>query len=225
VNTALKLAKELPDLPDSAAYTKELAGRLLNGGNDLHRFERLYADAPEPLKQPLLEEAFRYLSAETIDENWVNRLAKLPEAQRLKATESMARAWAARTPEEAIAWIDSLPTTEQRSAAAAGAVEGMAREQPSVAAEWVASLEPGFEQDRAAVALVKRITEDRPQEAWQWTGRISNESERDIAASYVVKKVAERNPTLATEWLQTGPFTEKTRDDLRTALGFAGGTK
>lgn len=225
VDTALRLAKELPNLPDAAYYIKELAGRLLNGGNDLHRFDTLYADAPESLKQPLLDEAFRYLSAETIDEKWINRLANLPESRRLKATESVGRAWASRAPDEAIGWINSLQTTEERAAAAAGAVDGIARKHPSMAADWVASIEPGIEQDRAAGALVKRIAEDCPDEAWQWAGRINDAAERDRVASYVVKEVAERNPSLAAEWLQSGAFTEKAREDLRTALGFDGGAK
>jgi hypothetical protein len=166
VDTALRLAKELPNLPDSAYYIKELAGRLLNGGNDFQRFDRLYADAPELLKKPLLDEAFRYLSPETMDEKWLERLSNLPQGQRLTATESLARAWGGRSPEEATAWISSLPTVEERSAAVAGVADGIARKHPSMAAEWVASIEPGIEQDRAAGALVKRITEDRPQEAW-----------------------------------------------------------
>jgi RNA polymerase sigma factor (sigma-70 family) len=225
LNTALKLAKDLPTLPEAAYYMKELAARLLNAGNDLHRFDTLYAEAPEPLKQPLLDQAFHYLSAETMDEKWLERLSNLPKGQRLAATESLARAWGARSPEEATAWVSSLSAVDERLAGAAGAADGIARKHPSVAAEWVASMEPGAEQDHAAGALVKRIAEDRPQEAWEWAGRINNAGERERAASYVVKQVAERNPGLAAEWLQSGPFTEKTRDDLRAALGLGGGAK
>lgn len=222
VGATLELAKGIPNLSNSAHYIKDLAGQLLNGGNDLHRFDTLYASAPEPLKQPLLDEAFRYLSAETMDEKWLSRLANLPESRRLTATESLARAWAMRSPDETIAWINSLQTAQERAAAIAGAVDGIARTQPSTASEWVASMEKATDRDRAAVALVKRITEDRPQEAWQWAARINDSAERDLAAAYVVKRVAERNPGLGAEWLQSGPFTEQTRDKLRASLGFGG---
>jgi hypothetical protein len=172
-----------------------------------------------------LDEAFRYLSAETVDEKWLSRLSNLPESRRLTATESVARAWAMRSPDETIGWINSLQNKEDRAAAVAGAVDGIARTQPSTASEWVASMEQGTDRDRATLALVKRITEDRPQEAWQWAGRIDNAAERDTAATYVVKQVAERNPSLAAEWLQSGLFTEQTRDKLRASLGFGGSTK
>lgn len=225
VDTALKLAKDFPNLPDPAHYVNELAGRLLNGGNDFNRFDTLYAEAPDSLRQPLLEQAFRYLSDETMDDKWIDRLAKLPQQQRMKATESLARAWAGRSPEEAIAWVNSLTSVEERSAAAAGTADGMARKDISAAAAWVGSMNPGTEQDRAAQALVERITEDRPQEGWQWAGRINDPAARDRAATFVIKRVAERNPTLAAEWLRSGPFTAAKRDELRASLGFAGGAK
>ena len=97
---ALRLVADLPRTTEGDAQVQELARRLFNGGNGLHRFDRLFGQVPERLRQPLVEEAFNCLSADSLGDpqRWIGRLSLLPEASRAKGVESIARAWAMQTP-------------------------------------------------------------------------------------------------------------------------------
>ncbi|MDO8632867.1 MAG: hypothetical protein Q7R41_20480, partial [Phycisphaerales bacterium] len=97
---ALRLVNDLPRTPDADAQVQSVAKSLFNGGHMLHRFDKLFEQAPERLRQPLIDAAFSFLYPTTMTDPqpWIARLAQVPEASRPRATESIARAWASQSP-------------------------------------------------------------------------------------------------------------------------------
>src|SRR5690606_27971114 len=162
---ALELASRLPETPNGDALIKTVAESLLNGGRALYRFDQVLADAPERLKEPLLEAAFKSLRGED-PQAWIERLALLPEEKRGQAMASLAHAWASAAPEEAAEWAASLPTGQTRSETLSALAAGWAAVDPQGAAGWVAGMQPGLERDRTAGALVASVARQYPGEAW-----------------------------------------------------------
>ncbi len=217
---ALRLARDLPRTPEGDALMQSLGKSLLNGGNALHRFDQLFEQAPERLRQSLIDAAFHFLSPDNLGDpqRWITRLSQLPETARAQGTESIARAWAARTPEDAIGWAASLAPGETRNGAVAAIASAWATKDAHGAAEWVASMSPGAERDRSAQALVLAVGEKFPREAWEWALSIEDSAARNRAATHAAKIMAARDPATARQWIETGPFTPETKAELQSAL-------
>lgn len=217
---AMRLVADLPRTADGDAQLKSLAGSLLNGGSMLHRFDKLLAEAPERLRQPLIDTAFQHLRADSLDDpqRWVARLSLLPETSRAAGTESIARAWAEQTPEEAAGWVTSLPASEGRDRAVAAIAATWAGKDARGAAQWVATMTPGTERDRSVGSLVLAVAEKYPREAWDWALSINDPSERDRAAAHAARMMAMRDPVTAGQWIDAGPFTPEAKAHLRSGL-------
>jgi RNA polymerase sigma factor (sigma-70 family) len=217
---ALRLAADLPRTPEGDSQVQSVAGSLLNQGQCLHRFDSLLAQAPERLRQPLIEAAFNFLRADDMEDpqRWIARLSLLPEASRARGIESIARAWAEQTPEEAIGWVASLALGETRNGALAAIASKWAAKDAYGAAEWVAAMAPGAERDRSAGSLVFAIAETFPRQAWDWGLSIGDTGERTRALTQAAKMMAARDPATARQWIETGPFTPEIRAELQSAL-------
>lgn len=217
---AMRLMTDLPRTTEGDAEVKELARRLINGGHKLHRFDQLFPQAPERLRQPLLETAFDHLGPENLDDpqQWLARLSLLPEASRPKGLESIAGAWAQQNPEEAIQWANSLSSTDNRGGAVAGIASVWARKDPHAAGSWIASLPPGTERDRGASSFVFAVAPTYPREAWDWALSITDEAERSRAAAHAAKIMAARDPATARQWIASGPFSADLRTKLQSGL-------
>jgi len=217
---ALQFVGELPQTPKGDAELQELARCLFNGGNLIARFDRLYPEAPERLRQPLLEQAFASLSGDYMDEpqRWLARLSMLPESERPKAIGSLARAWTQQTPEDAVAWAASLGSGESQNQAAAAIARTWAAQDAHSAADWVASLPPGAERDHGAESLVLAVADQFPREAWDWALSINDISQRDKAATRAARAMAKRDPATARQWIEAGPFTAASKTELLAAM-------
>ncbi len=218
---ALSFLPELPSTPAGDAQIKELARCLLNGGLAVNRFDGLMQQAPERLREPLLEAAFSSLRSDvsSIDpEVWVQRLPQLPEASRAQAAESLGRAWASQAPEDAIAWASGLGPGETRTDAEAAVVGTWAKTDPQAASEWVNSLPSDTERDHSIVSLVKTMSETSPREAWDWALTIGDSAERTKAATQAAKMMAARDPFAARQLIDGGPFSPQTKLELQAAL-------
>ncbi len=222
---ALQLVADLPATPDGDQQVLELARCLFNGGNALGRFDKLYEQAPDRLRQPLVEAAFNQcLGGSTLDDpqKWIARLSLLPEASRPKATESLARAWAQQTPEEAISWAASLPPGDTQNGAMAALTSAWAAKDAPGAAEWIASLPAGAERDRSAESFASAVAQTFPREAWDWAISISDSAGRLRAATDVIKIMAVRDPATARQCIETGPFSVEAKAELQSAVEKAG---
>ena len=217
---ALKFATELPATPEGDKQRERLAQSLFNGGSMLHRFDQLLAHSPDTLRSTLIETAFGLLRADTIDDpiSWVSRLSLLPEASRPKALSSIAGAWAERTPEEAVAWANSIPPGEGQQGAMAAIASAWAKKDAQGAAGWVSSLPAGAQRDRTAESLVMVVADDFPREAWDWALSIGDTSQRNRAAQQAAKALAGRDPGMARQLIEAAPLDGQTKMDLLAAL-------
>src|SRR2546427_4547259 len=165
----------------------------MKGGEPLGRIDALNQQTPDCLRQPLVEAAFNQcLNGSTLDDpqKWIARLSLLPEASRPKATESLARAWAQQTPEEAISWAASLPSGDTQAGAMAALTSAWAAKDAHGAAEWVASLPAGAQRDRSAESFASAVAQTFPREAWDWAISISDNAGRLRAATETIKIMA-----------------------------------
>src|SRR2546423_450407 len=156
---ALQMLADVPRTAEGDALVQSLAKSLFNGGHALNRFDKVYEQAPERLRQPLIDAAFHFLVADNLDDPhaWIARVSKMPEGSRANGMERIARAWAQQMPEEAVAWAESLPSGEVRNGAAAAIAASWAAKDPQGAAEWVTSMPAGPERDRSAGSLVTAL--------------------------------------------------------------------
>ena len=217
---ALEMVADLPRTSDGDLLVKDVSMSLFNGGRELGRFDKLMREAPERMREPLMDAALHYLSAENLQdpEKWIARVSTLPEASREKGMEAIGRAWAQQTPEEAAAWAESLAPGPARTGAEAGIAKSWAKKDPTGAAEWVAAMPGGLERDRSAGSLVAAIAERFPNEAWRWALSIEDAAEQLSAASATAKAVAARDPATAREWIAAAPFTPEMKTTLESAI-------
>jgi RNA polymerase sigma factor (sigma-70 family) len=217
---AMRLIADVPPTADGDSQLKDLARALFNGGYRLHRFENVFKQAPERLRQPLLDAAYEFLNAGNLDDpqRWVDRLSLLPEGSRTRGIESIARAWAQQSPEEAFGWASSLTPGAARNGAVGAIATTWAKQDAYGAADWVASLPPGEERDHSAGSLVFAVAEKFPREAWEWALSIGDDLERSRAAAHAAQMMAARDLAMARQWVQTGPFAPEVRTQLQADL-------
>jgi RNA polymerase sigma factor (sigma-70 family) len=217
---ALRFVGDLPANAEGDSQLKDLARALFNGGSRLHRFESVFDQAPERLRQPLLDTAYEYLNAGNLDDpqRWIDRLSLLPEGSRTRGIESIARAWTQQSPEEAIGWASSLPTGAARNGVLGAIATSWAKQDAYGAADWVDSLPPGGERDHSAGSLVFAVADKFPREAWQWALSIGDDLERSRAAAHAAQMMAARDLETARQWVQAGPFTPEVKAQLEADL-------
>lgn len=217
---ALKLVPDLPNTPAGDAQLKELARCLFNGGQYMNRFAGLLPEVPNRLREPFIEQAFASLSSDNIGEpqQWIGRLNLLPQSSRPQAIGFVAGAWAQQSPEEASAWVVTLPAGDAQNRAAGTVVSMWAPKDPSGAAEWMTTLPPGAERDVAANAWVMAAAQQFPRQAWDWALSITDETSRDAAAAHAANAMAARDPATARQWIDSGPFTLETKAQLEASL-------
>lgn len=217
---AVRLAADLPQTADGDAQIQSVAASLFNGGQMLHRFDKLLEQAPERLRQPLIQNAFNYLREDTLNDPqaWVARLALLPEASREQASAKIAGAWAAQTPEEALAWVNTLPAGAMRNDAMSAVVTSWAAKDVRGAADWTATLPAGPERDRSAGTLALAVAERNPREALDFVMSISDADQRQRVAAQAARTMAARDPAAARQWIETAPFPPDLKAQLQSSI-------
>lgn len=217
---ALQLVSDIPQTAEGDQQLREVARCLFNGGSVLGRFDSLYEQAPDRLRQPLVESAFSCLSGRTFDDpqKWIGRLALLPESARTTAAESLARAWAAESPEEARTWTASLPPGDAQDSVVAAFTAGWAGQDAPSASEWLASLPQGVQRDRSAQAFAVAVAPTFPMEAWAWATSMADEVVRFQATSDAISHMASRDLISARQWIEAAPFTSENKARLQAAV-------
>jgi len=220
---ALRLAADLPRTPEGDSQLETLARALFNGGSQLNRFDNLLQQAPAPLRQPLIDTAFKLLNGDNLDDpqHWIANLSLLPDASRSRGVEAIARAWAQQRPEEAMEWAGSFAAGDARDGAVAAITSAWAKKDPSGAADWVTSLPSGTERDHSVEALVLGLAEKHPREAWEWALSITDETQRSTAAAQAAKMMAAQDLATARQWIESGPFSADVKMKLQSGLSTA----
>lgn len=216
---AMSIVADLPRTEVGDRSVQNIASHLLNSG-DLSRFDTLMAQAPERLRQPLLNAAFNCLRADNLDDphKWLALAAQVPESDRANLTSRVAAAWAEKEPEDAIAWATSLPEGESRLGVLGSTVSSWAVRDAYGASEWISTLPDGPDRDRAAGSLACAIAGDAPEEAWQWALSISDTSLRNGPALRALEAMHQRDPETASQWLESAAISAHDKTQLRLAL-------
>jgi RNA polymerase sigma factor (sigma-70 family) len=217
---ALRFAADRPEMLKEDGQLENFVSSLFNGGYLLNRVDRLLDVAPDSLRAAIAERAFYHLRGDTMDnpQQWIARLALVPEASRGKAMESIARAWGEQSPEEAFVWASSLPA-DTRPGSVAAVTTTWAQKDAHSAADFVASMPRGADRDHSANALVFAVAEKHPHEAWQWALSIQNETQRNNAAAHAARIMAARDLATARQWIESGPFSPDLKASLQSGLG------
>lgn len=217
---ALRMGENAPPTDEGDTQLRLLADGLLGHGSMLHRLPRLLEGASQRLRPILVETAFTRLNVETLGDPpmWAERLSLLPDAARVRATESFARAWAGRTPEEAMAWADGMVPGAARVAAVSAIAATWAAKDAPAAATRIAAMPPGPERDRSAEALVVAMAEEFPREAWGWALSIEDAEGRTRAAAYAAKAMAAQDSTGALAWIENSPLPIDAKAAIQSAL-------
>ncbi|HZR21337.1 MAG TPA: sigma-70 family RNA polymerase sigma factor [Verrucomicrobiae bacterium] len=217
---AMSLVSDIPATSEGDQQIQELARSLFNGGSMLGRLDTLYSQAPARLQGPMLQTAFSQLRGENLDDpqSWISRLPLLPESARASAAGTVAQAWAQRSPEDAVSWIQSMPADQTRSDAAAAIASVWAARDPQQAEQWVSAMSQGPERDESNRALALALSESSPREAWDAAISIGDTTERDQTAAHVAKMMALRDPATARQWIDSGPFTPDQKTQLQAGL-------
>lgn len=218
---AMGLVSDVPATTEGDQQIRELARSLFNGGSMLGRLDTLYSQAPARLQGPMLQTAFSQLRGDNLDDpqSWIARLPLLPESARASAVQTVAQAWAQRSPEDAVNWIQSMGADQTRSDAAAAIASAWAARDPQQAQQWVSAMAQGPERDESNRALALALSESNPRDAWDAAISIGDSTQRDQAAAHVAKMVALRDPATARQWIDSGPFTADQKTQLQAGLG------
>lgn len=214
---AVKFVNDFPQTPEGDGYVRTLAGCMLNGGQNLPRFEQMLAQAPERLKEPLTDAALMYLNSDNMDDpqRWLALAANVPKGQGAVSTSRVIAAWAGKEPQEAIAWATALPEGDLRSSSVASAANVWVQKDPYSASQWVDTLPPGHDKDQAATSLVNAIVRDSPAEAWEWAMNISDPSARAGSAMRVIGETARRDPVQARQLLDAVDLPAERKTQIR----------
>jgi hypothetical protein len=217
---ALRLAADFPRTADGDAQVRDLAVSILNGNQMQHQFDKLLEQAPERVRQPLIENAFNFLRENTLNDPqaWIARLALVPESSRGTAAGKLAGAWAWLAPEEALGWVNTMPAGATRDGAMNAAIASWVAQDARGAADWTGTLPAGSERDRGAGAIALALTEKNPRESLDWMMTIGDATERQRIATQAVQTMAVRNPVAARQWIEAAPFSPEMKAQLQSSI-------
>ena len=217
---AMKLVADLPATPEGDAEVTSVARAIFNGGRALSRFDEVWAQAPDRMRQPLVDAALNFLSGDNLDDaqRWIARISQFPDASRSAGFAAVAGAWAQQSPELAVAWAGSMSPGDTRTGAEAAIAGSWGASDARGAADWVNSLPAGTERDRSVESLVTAAAKQDPTEAWDWALSIGDMDARTRAAQAAATAMAARDPETARQWIEASSFDEPVKTRLMAAL-------
>jgi hypothetical protein len=132
----------------------------------------------------------------------------------------VSRALAARQPETAIAWLQSLSSPELRRILLNSVVEVWGTANPKDAGQFVSQMPKGAEQDAAVERLAGTWGKANPGDAVRWAETL-NGSARNAALVSIASGWARKDPVAATQWAGTWPTDSPVRSKtIKDALSY-----
>lgn len=120
-------------------------------------------------------------------------------------------------PEEAMKWLETLPTAEGRTAAFDGFVSAWAEQNPSAAAAFAVNLPPGARRNSALSTVASALAGADPEAAISWVQTLTSPQEKAAMAQSMIWTLSENDPAMGIkliEGLSPGP----SRDQLYGTL-------
>ncbi|MCW5558859.1 MAG: sigma-70 family RNA polymerase sigma factor, partial [Verrucomicrobiae bacterium] len=213
---ALRWVSDLPATPAADQQLHQVSRDLWHLGSMIDRFDDLMQQAPERLREPLLQASFAFLDQKTLGDpqDWVQRLEQLPEVNREEAIGTLSRAWVSEQPEDAAAWALTLPSGTDRTEAIGTIGVEWAKSDAVAAAAWVSTLPEGDDRDMGAEAIVIGMADRYPEQAWAWANSIQDIARRLSSATFAIRTMSGRDPSQARQWIAEGPFPPKAQEYL-----------
>jgi hypothetical protein len=217
---ALEFLEKLPDAPDNHQLFENGTRSLINGGNQMHRFEDLLAKASPKIRPYLLETGFTHGFGNIVTEPavWLARLEELPADRRGNAMSALAGNWARSDPEKALEWAMSLKDSAQREAAFNSATSSWAAADVYEASQWINSLPAGGDRDIAVHSLAGALARSEPESAWTWALTIGNPTSRRNALSAAYFAMSRKDAAIADQMLQNADLPAADKKQLRDSF-------
>ncbi len=137
---------------------------------------------------------------------------------RWQASALLVQRYLQQSPEEVMAWANSLPNEDPnlRNGILGQVSAALAKRDPQNCARWAETLEPGEGRNRVVSSLIAQWSRRSPSEAAQWAGDLDDISTRVHGMTQVVNYWAFKDPVAAAEWLDGYPRTAETDPVVQT---------
>ena len=128
---------------------------------------------------------------------------------------AVARRWANKDPEAALAWARALPDDSGRALAVRTAFVQWQKTNPALAEKWLFAAEPGPELDPARFVVARRLTATSPREALELAQEMSDPAMKRESLATALSQWLQVDPTAANRWLAENPVPQAIRKQLR----------
>src|SRR4030095_4882663 len=218
---ALTFLDRLPDTPENKSVFEQGTRSMLNGGTQMHLFEKFMEAASPKLRPLLLAAAFDYGLRESVSDpqRWLKRIDELPQERRMNAIVSLASGWAASDPAAAMDWALSMPEGPQRESAFGPVVSAWASNDPYEVTQWLGTQPAGSMRDTATRGLVSALSMTQPETAWNWALSIGDEGVRFSALQLAYMGLRKKDPAVAAQMAESANLPPQQLEGLRKILG------
>jgi hypothetical protein len=108
-------------------------------------------------------------------------------------------------PEEAMKWMESLPTTSAKNAAFGGFIEKWAADNPTTAAAFATNLPPGVRRTTAVATVATALAAENPAAAISWVHGLSSAQEKSSAAQSMIWEFSQHDPKQGLQLIESLP--------------------
>ena len=194
----------------SARENAQVISSMLSQWSNFASIESLIDAAPESIREELIMQAFHRLPSNDVStlDVWKDRIDELPAGKQGQASASIANRLADVDPQQAIAWADSLASTEQSVQALSAAVTRWAGADSYECSHWISSLPEGIRRDHATQAMINTIAKAEPDSAWAWAKTIDNPGLRAKSLKMAFTMMESRDAQAARTWLEDSSITD-----------------
>ncbi|MDG2335006.1 MAG: hypothetical protein P8Q97_12330 [Myxococcota bacterium] len=131
---------------------------------------------------------------------------------------AVARRWANKDPEAALAWARSLSEDTVRDQAVRTAFIQWQKSNPTLAEKWLFSAEPGPELDPARFVIARKMAATSPRRAVELAREISDPALKRESLATALSHWLQIDPPSANRWLAENPVAEATRRHLQNKV-------
>ena len=108
-------------------------------------------------------------------------------------------------PEEAMKWMETLPSNSARNAAFGGFIEKWAADNPSAAAAFATNLPPGVRRTTAVATVAAALASDDPAAAIVWVQGLPSAQEKSSAAQSMMWEFSQHDPKQGLQLINSLP--------------------
>ena len=127
----------------------------------------------------------------------------------------MARRWANKDPEAAIAWARNLPEDSDRNRVVRTAFVQWQKQNPSLAERWLDDAEKSPELEAARFVVARRLAATSPPDALEGVRRITDPQLKQTGLITVLGQWIQMDPEAAGAWIARNPLPDNVRKQVQ----------